>query len=83
MSIKSFFSFKIKIITHSFNGNADFSVEGFGVINTENNENQLLPEETVISIISLTQILRPIFIRMLENGYYVNNGKLVKSETKI
>ena len=81
MNIKTFFS--AKIIVHLFNGNADASVEVFGIINSESDRNQLLPEETVISIVSLGQILRPIVMRMLENGYCINNGKLIKQEIKV
>ena len=81
MNIKTFFS--ARIVVHLFNGNADVSVEVFGAINSESNKNQLLPEETIISIISLAQVIRPIFMRMLENGYSFNNGKLIKLETKV
>lgn len=71
----TFFSFKM--IVHSFNGNA-VDVEGFGVIHTKKKET--LPEETILALIQLGVVLRPICERMLASGYVLVGGKLVKPE---
>jgi len=76
----TFFIFNISI--HLFNG-CVFEANGFGVIHTESDKNRLLTEETFTSLIRLAQILRPIYMRMLEKGYNINNEKLVKNEQKI
>lgn len=75
-------TFSFVYIIHSFNGFADI-VECNGVIYTENDGNQSLQEETVVSLIRLAQILRPIYMRMLANGYTNSNGKLVKFEQNV
>lgn len=74
--------FSCIVITHRFNGFADI-VECNGVIHTENDGNQSLPEETIVSLIRLAQIVRPIYMRLLANGYTNSNGKLVKSEQNV
>ncbi|KKS13749.1 MAG: hypothetical protein UU67_C0018G0011 [Candidatus Daviesbacteria bacterium GW2011_GWB1_41_5] len=75
-------TFSYKIIIHSFDGFAT-DIEGFGVIHPENDKTPSLPEETIISLIRLAQIVRPIHMRMLASGYNISNGKLVKSEPKV
>lgn len=84
MNIKNFFSFsfKYKIVIHQFNGNV-ISIRGGVVINSENDKNKSLQEETVLSLIRLAQILRPIYMRITEKGYYLDNQKLVRIEQKL
>ena len=71
------FSYIIRV--HRFNGNA-VVVEGFGTIRSTDEKPAPLSEESVMSIISLGQILRKIHIRILSEGYNVINGQLVKNE---
>lgn len=50
------------------------------VEDSEKYEATSLPEETIIALICLGQILRKINARMLEARYNINDGKLTKNE---
>ncbi len=70
------FSYKIKI--HLFNGYA-CEAEGFGVV-VVNDKKPQLPEETILALIHLGAVLRPICEQMLASGWVFLNGRLTKPE---
>lgn len=72
------FTFQYSIKVNLFNGYA-VEVDGFGIIHTDT-KNSTLPEETILALIQLGIVLRPICERMLSNGYIFLDGKLVKPE---
>lgn len=74
----STFTFKYSIKINLFNGYA-VEVDGFGIIRVEPKKSSL-PEETILALIQLGIVLRPICERMLSNGYVLLDGKLVKQE---
>jgi len=65
-------SFSLKL--YAFNGTVA-EADGFGVIIAKSDCNQVFGEETVVSLIRLGQVLRPIHIRLLAEGYNVPVGK--------
>ncbi len=72
------FSFKVRI--HLFNGYAT-EAEGFGVVQVK--DNKVLPEETIVALLHLAQVLRPIYLRLIANGYSMVDGKLTKPTEKV
>lgn len=69
--------FEIKI--HLFNGRLA-SIEAFGIITKE--EDAPIREETFISLINLSSILRPIYQRLVKEGYKNIDGVLMKDIKK-
>lgn len=66
------FAYTVRI--HTRNGYAD--ITGFGVI--EKSDGKPLSEDTVVALSNLGLILKNIVVT---NGYVIEQGKLIKSET--
>ncbi len=76
MNTTVIFFYKVKV--HLFNGHA-CEAEGFGVVVTKDSKTSL-PEETILALIQLGTVLRPICEQMLASGWVFVNGRLTKPE---
>lgn len=71
-------SYKLRI--HLYNGYASdgySDVEGVAIIQ-KNDGKPLLPEETILAVIQLGAVLRPIVARLKSEGFRFVDGKLVE-----
>lgn len=71
-------SYKLRI--HLYNGYASegySDVEGVAIIH-KNDGKPLLPEETIVALIQLGEVLKPVVARLRSTGFTFVDGRLVK-----
>ena len=78
MSTTTAFTFKVRV--HLFNGYAS-EAEGFAVVKTD--DRGKFTEETVVALIQLANVLRPIAKRLQSNGYVLTDGRFVKKKEEV